>query len=825
MTEENPPKSEQTNAKLLEKKQLKNSILNICEPMCINLRKEKPNNIVSYMINYLKNKYNYSSSLLKNEEKKELEQLKNDIQIFHDMDEHFYFVDSQLKAKKDVKIIEKKGKGPKIKPRLPPDDIIPSDDEDLNDPDEIDERLDDPDYIKSNINPNFRPGLLENIIDINKEIKIKNNIKSPELFEFIKINLMKSPLFSELSLDILEKCINAMEEKKYNSMSEIIKQEDYNNNFYFILEGELECKMGFTIIKREGNKKKIEKYEPRVVKVYYPGDYFGELNLLYYIPNRGTIKALTDTTLYLLNKNVYKAILNNSFKDKKGKIILLLKNVPILQTLTDEEFEKLTQITKETTFFKGDIIIKENEFCNNLMILEEGNCIGQKIVEEGKIPIKTKDYREGQIFCEKALLQSEKSQESVIGNSEIVRFIYIDRYSFKNIFGSLEQILMRNLDLYHEYFPPLPEIIEEKPVVQPIGFENENMNPDNLQINNIEPQKNIENINNNNIEQEVNNNIVNINIDELTQKNNQEKEELKKLYEEKINNLNEQINSLKNKLMNNNNNELDNNEANIINNNIGKLPDSNYNNNINMSINNNNNNNNSLNNNIERETEINNNIENKNEENNKEEIKDNNIENKDAEYNLVKTNINNENNDEINNNNIDKIDIKNSDNKDIDDGNKVINNINNSSNLENHNIDKQLDINNDNNNFINQINNNVNISESIKSNKNNNQNDIKNEIDNNINPNNDENVHDSQKENGPNLGREYINENLSQNNQSLNTNIMLASLESKNLNHQNLENNLNNDKVPNEEQNMNNSHNNNSQQDSGDGGFEKESKN
>ena len=531
MTETVAQKSEKTEAELLEKQQLKKTILKICEPMCINLMKEKPNDIASYMINWLKDKYNYSSSLLKNDEQKELEKLKNDVQIFHDMDEHFYFIDSQLKSKKDVKVVEKKGKAPpKPKSRLPPDDIIPSDDEDLNNPDEIDTRLDDPDYIQSNSNQEFRPGLLENLIDNNQEIKIKYSNKPPQLFEFVKINLMKSPLFSELSMDVLTKCINAMEEKNFNAMTEIVKQGEYSNNFYFILEGELECKMGFTIVKREGNKKKIEKYDPRLVKVYYPGDYFCELNLLYYTPIRGTIKALTDVKLYILDRKIYKQILSSSFKEKNEKKILLFKNVPILETLTDEEFEKLAQISKEEIFYKGDIIIKENEYYNKLMILEEGYCIGKKIVEEGKIPIKIKDYRPEEIFCQNALLKSEKSRESIIANSDVVRFICIDRYSFKNIFGSLEQMLMRNMDLYNQYFPPLPEIVEEvkPPVVPPIGFEVDNLNPDNLQINNnnIELQ-NINNINNDNNNMNNLNNIENMNNIEENNINNQNNEQQK----------------------------------------------------------------------------------------------------------------------------------------------------------------------------------------------------------------------------------------------------------------------------------------------------------
>ena len=66
------------------------------------------------------------------------------------MDEHLYFLESQLKAKKDAKVVEKKGKAPpKPKARLPPGDIIPSDDEDMNNQDDIDTRLDNPEYIES----------------------------------------------------------------------------------------------------------------------------------------------------------------------------------------------------------------------------------------------------------------------------------------------------------------------------------------------------------------------------------------------------------------------------------------------------------------------------------------------------------------------------------------------------------------------------------------------------------------------------------------------------------------------------------------------------
>jgi hypothetical protein len=63
-----------------------------------------------------------------------------------------------------------------------------------------------------------------------------------------------------------------MTEVNYKAMNDVVKQGDYSDNFYIVLDGELECRMGFTIIKKEGNRTKVEKFDPKLVKVYYPGD-------------------------------------------------------------------------------------------------------------------------------------------------------------------------------------------------------------------------------------------------------------------------------------------------------------------------------------------------------------------------------------------------------------------------------------------------------------------------------------------------------------------------------------------------------------------------
>ena len=291
-----------------------------------------------------------------------MEKLRNDVEIFREMDEHSYYAEMQKQGKKEIKATDKKSKQPKPKPRLPPDEIIISDDEDYNDIDEIDENLDNIEFIQKCNLKNRRIAITENPLDDEEyQTPIKNFKKSNDLIEFMRINLMKSPIFSELPMDVLMKVIDAMEEKEIPAITDVVKQGEIGDSFFFIKEGELECKIQFIKITKEGNRKKVEKSEPKLVKVFGPGEYFGELSLLYHTPRRGTIKAMTDVKLYSLNRNTYKKILRKANDEEIYTKINILRDVPVLQTLTDEEFEKLESITKEAIYYNGETIIKENE--------------------------------------------------------------------------------------------------------------------------------------------------------------------------------------------------------------------------------------------------------------------------------------------------------------------------------------------------------------------------------------------------------------------------------------------------------------------------------
>ena len=663
----NDGNDDQNNSEIQKIEDLKEFLTNVCESMCLDALETKPKDIPNYMINFLQNRYGYSSSGLHYEEKKELEKLRSDVEIFRDMDEHTYYAELQKQVKKEIKVNEKKSKNPpKPKPRLPPDEIMVSDDEDYNDMDEIDQNLDNLEFIKKcNLN-NKRIAVTENCFrEEEEQIPIKTFKKSNELIEFMRINLMKSPIFSELPMDILRQCIEAMEEKNIPAVTDVFKQGEIGDSFFFVEEGELECKMQFIKVTKEGNRKKVEKFEPKLVKVYGPGDYFGELSLLYHNPRRGTIKAVTDAKLYSLNRNTYKKILRKANEDKIAKKINIFRKVPILEALTDEELEKLDDITKEAIYYNGETIIKENEFSNVMFIIDKGRCIGTQTKEEGKVPEKVKDYREGDIIGEGALLKGERRQENIIANSDFVKLICLDRFSFKNNFGSLEQILMRNMDLYNIFFPPIQE---EKPEEKQNegkeeGDKNPNQNPsqphnEQGKVNDINMSSmNITNLNN--LNNNANNNTVNVEeIKKIKEEHEEEKKKITTQYEEKVEQLMKQLELLKSQ-----NEKLQNQVQNPNVSEVNPNPNPNV---------------------EEHVFDVNNNVE-----------ENQNVENKDILKNInnnnMEENLNGqENNIENNNNNIDNEGINNNNNIDNE-------GINNNNNLEEQNQNKLEEVNNDNN--------------------------------------------------------------------------------------------------------------------------------
>ena len=235
---------------------------------------------------------------------------------------------------------------------------------------------------------------------------------------------------------------------------------------------------------------------------------------------------------------------------------------------------------------------------NKLMIIEEGKCTGYKTIENGKTPVRIRDYKEEDFFGKTALLKEELSMEKIIATSQIVKFISFDRHTINNIFGSLELILMRDKDLYEKYFPPIPEYSEHdmnrentKSFITSFDGDN-NLNNNNISSNHIIEDNKKENnfidnnLNNENLHARNNEsssilpekiNSLSYGIEGATKKIAKEKEEE---YESEIKRLKEEVSLLKNKLQSKSYPELNNININENENNIQNYSNIDFQNNM-----------------------------------------------------------------------------------------------------------------------------------------------------------------------------------------------------------------------------------------------------
>jgi len=99
------------------------------------------------------------------------------------------------------------------------------------------------------------------------------------------------------------------------------------------------------------------------------------------------------------------------------------------------------------THAAGTTIVKQGEDGDKFYILEDGECVCNKIYAPGLPSQEVNCYQGGDYFGELALLNNECRQASVVAKTE-VKVLTLSRKVFKQLLGPLEDILMRNSQKY-----------------------------------------------------------------------------------------------------------------------------------------------------------------------------------------------------------------------------------------------------------------------------------------------------------------------------------------------------------------------------------------
>ena len=217
---------------------------------------------------------------------------------------------------------------------------------------------------------------------------------------------------------------------------DVIVEGEQGDTLYIIEEGEFDC---FKVINGSST----------YLKTYKPGDFFGELALMYNAPRAASIKSKADGKVFGLDRTTFNNIVQEAATKKRKYYSSILSKVEILAEIDPYEKEQLCDSLKEEEFSAGSYIVKQGEQGTRFYIIAEGKLVAEK--KEGTSqPKKVFEYKEGDYFGEIALVKNTVRQASIKAETSC-RVVSIDRDAFKRLLGPMEDILQRNMDKYKKY--------------------------------------------------------------------------------------------------------------------------------------------------------------------------------------------------------------------------------------------------------------------------------------------------------------------------------------------------------------------------------------
>lgn len=215
--------------------------------------------------------------------------------------------------------------------------------------------------------------------------------KSEDQINNIYNNIKNCIFFGELSKKNTNIIIDAMKNKIVQKDEIIIKEGTEGESFYFLDSGKLAC---YKIIKGENT----------FLRFINPGNFFGELALLYNTKRAATIISVEPSTLWELDRETFKFIVRFQHEQKQTKYIKFLRSIEIFSTLNENNLRQISEALKTIKVKENNVIIRAGDYGDEFYIIEKGSAYATIIDANGNHK-HLKSYEDGNFFGELALLR------------------------------------------------------------------------------------------------------------------------------------------------------------------------------------------------------------------------------------------------------------------------------------------------------------------------------------------------------------------------------------------------------------------------------------
>ncbi|GFS22383.1 cGMP-dependent protein kinase [Elysia marginata] len=247
--------------------------------------------------------------------------------------------------------------------------------------------------------------------------------RSSQSKQLIKDALLGNEFIKVLAMTQLREVIDCMYEKKVAKNCYIIKEGERGEHIYVCAEGLLE----------------VHKDDKRLGEIK-PGGLFGELAILYNCKRTASVKAVTATTLWVLDRRVFQTIMMKTGLQKREENMTFLKSVPLLKNLPSEKLAKIADVLEYDFFHENEYIIREGAAGDMFFILNKGEVKVTQMIAGQSDPKEVRRLKRGDYFGEKALLSEDRRTANVIALPPGVECLTVDRDAFTQLIGDLNEL-------------------------------------------------------------------------------------------------------------------------------------------------------------------------------------------------------------------------------------------------------------------------------------------------------------------------------------------------------------------------------------------------
>ncbi|RLN06615.1 hypothetical protein BBJ28_00002818 [Nothophytophthora sp. Chile5] len=248
--------------------------------------------------------------------------------------------------------------------------------------------------------------------------------------QLARVNFLKNvELLQRLSNNQLQKVAAALKLQRFNDGEYIIRQGDDGNAFYIIVEGTVRC------TSRTGGSAEPEKE----LMTLQRGNYFGEMALVLNEPRQANCIAAGIVDCYVMDRTEFTTLLGplRSLIDRQMRI-RVLRSVPLLSSLTDDELDILAHALNVVAFEDKSTIIKEGDAGDTFYMISDGK------VSVRKSGFELMQLHSGEFFGERALLANEPRAADCVAIGR-VECLTLQRAAFEQLLGKLDHIMQREI--------------------------------------------------------------------------------------------------------------------------------------------------------------------------------------------------------------------------------------------------------------------------------------------------------------------------------------------------------------------------------------------